>query len=413
MVIFEHRYELMDYAESKGMPSIYDLLNKVLPSKEGLAYTDGKNIYIEPVEFNSLCIEDEFFILSHEMLHILYKHTEMSKTIYSNRKLLNICQDIVINEYLAKKLKYKCPAGLYLDSINEILNHLGSKKRIKYEGTLTTKALYEYLSMATNNSFFKTEIEKLPTDIVPCQEDDQDSSLSTELATELRSALKITKNVMKEENKELTEEYQEESDPTLLTTPLSIPNEGSQGAGTGTGSKTEVVNGNRVISTKEIVKYINKFIGDNAVVKGRSQTYIRPSRRFQSKELVLKGAKHTKTIKEITIYLDTSGSMNSEFINDMYNTLKILYKTVPFKMFTFDTSIYPVTFASNYLPKGGGTNITNVLSHIEKNKYDVSILVTDCGDNFSLDNVSTDILIFTDDKGFKTDKRNVKVTYWE
>ena len=76
MLVIENRYQLMDYAESKGLHSIYDLLDKLKDVNEGIACTNGTDIFVNPKEFNTLDTQDQFFILCHEMLHIIYHHAD-------------------------------------------------------------------------------------------------------------------------------------------------------------------------------------------------------------------------------------------------------------------------------------------------------------------------------------------------
>ena len=64
------------------------------------------------------------------------------------------------------------------------------------------------------------------------------------------------------------------------------------------------------------------------------------------------------------------------------------------------------------LYSGGGTDISKVLRHIDSNKFDTAILITDCEDEFSLDKVKSDLLIFTNDLKFKSSNPKVKVSYF-
>lgn len=393
-VIFTKRYELLDYAEQKGLFSIYDLLDSVHVKEGTLACTDGKTIYIDPEQFNVLSAEDQFFILSHELLHITYQHHKMDHVAFPNRELLNICQDIVINEYLVKKLKHRPGIGLFFDSIASILSMGGyTNGRITYRGILTTESLYSWLSRFIHVPEIK-ELLKGSLDIIP---ETGDEGVDVHSVQELATVLKIDRDTLKEENRSLSDD---DIDDIIS-------------GGDGSGVTSEASSRMNKISMKEVIKYIKDFIGNNAVVRGRARTYTRPSRRFQSSEFILKGYKNTLNVKKMVIYLDTSGSMDSSFVNDMYNTLKVLHKSTKFELFTFDEYVHEVDFSTNYLVTGGGTDIDGVLKHIKENKNDVAIMITDCEDRFSLADVNSNLMIFTNDSRFKSDNKKVKVTYFE
>ena len=389
-----NKYKLLELAEKKNIPSIYDLLPKLQVKKGSIACTDGSTIFIDPDIFYGLDPMFQFFILSHELLHILYKHHEMSPEEYPNRKLLNICQDVVINEYLIKRLRYTPPDGIFLSNLSGALINLGLiYGQLSYNGVLTTKQLYEYLSRnIRDNDKLDKFIDSFPNDII--DPEDYEDSVDDQILDEVRDALKITDDIL---SSELGEEI--------------VKLESSEGGSTTKGAGTPATP-SKVYSHLELVKFINKFVGTHAVVKGRSRTFTRLNRRVQSSDYVLKGYKNTKTVKEIVIYLDTSGSMSNQLIADLYNTLSVLYKTTKFRLFEFDYSLREVDMENDRLYSGGGTDISKVLRHIDSNKFDTAILITDCEDEFSLDKVKSDLLIFTNDLKFKSSNPKVKVSYF-
>lgn len=398
MHLINNRYQLLELAEQKGIPSVYDLIDKVKVHEGHVACTDGTTIYIDPALFNPLEPKHQFFILAHELLHIIYKHHEMTKsTNYSNKQLLNICQDIVINEYLAKRLKYRAPDGLFLDNISNALLNMGLiHGPIYYNGTLTTKDLYNWLCRYAHRPDFQNLMDNMKNDQIEPSEDSEEST-SPQLLREVCEALKIDKKILAREMNKPEEEV-EEYDYVA----------GKEDARTGTYSKPT-----KIYSTKDIVKFVKEFIGTNAVVKGRSRTFNRPNRRIHSNDYVMKGYKHTKNIKSITIYLDTSGSMNSQFVSNMYQTLSTLYQTTKFRLFEFDYSIREVDLKNDVLYTGGGTDISKVLRHIKDNKFDVSIMITDCEDTFTLDDIDSDLMIFTNMLSFKSNNPKVQVSYFK
>lgn len=404
-VYLKNRYKLLDFAEQKGIPSIYDLLSKLQPMPDqGVACTDGKTIYINVETFEDLVYTDQFFILCHEMLHILYNHHKYSHDKYPDRELLNICQDVVINEYLYKRLKYK-PAleGLFLDNVAEVLNDLGYiSGSLRYHGQLTTEGLYEYLSRSESKARDIKTYLKSDQDIIPQQEDAD--SMTQETMKDLMDALRITEDHLRIECGQ---------DIRRDLTPKSKKYQFNKSCGVGSVEHARVdKQADTVLDKTEIIKFVKQFVGTNAVIKGRSQTYTRPNRRIQSHDYVMKGYKHTKTIKNIVIYLDISGSMDQQFVTDMYNTLKALYQTTKFELYTFDYSLRKEEMQDHAPYTGGGTNINNVLKHIDENNIDVAIMITDCEDSFTLKNVKHDLLVFTNNRQVKTANPKVRLAYW-
>lgn len=401
--MFTKRYQLLDLADQYNLPSIFDLLDKIKPTNSTLACTDGKTIYVNFDEFNARTVEDQFFILCHELLHIIYKHNEMGPPQFSNRKLLNVCQDIVINEFLSKRLKYKTSDGIYLKDITRLLIQMHALRpwcTINYTGILSTEDLYNYLSNFLHNDEFDNFIDNYESDQIDGDDDSTDEELARimqDVTSEVVDTLKITNEILSKEN------------PDLKLNNVGVP---VPGVDTGTLKRA----GGKVnyIARTDLIKFMKNYIGTNAVVKGRSRTYSRPNRRFQSNDLLMKGYKNTKTIKKIAVYLDTSGSMSDSFVFDIYRTLSVLNKTTDFYMYTFDTSVHKVDFTdSDNIYVGGGTDINFVLRHIEHKKHDVAFIITDCEDNFSIDNVSSEVMMFTNNTRFTSTNPHVKVQYWK
>lgn len=406
MHLINDKYELLDLAEAKGMPSVYDIIDKIKPSNDiPLAATDGKTIFINPNSFNAMkSTMDRFFVLCHEMLHILYKHTQMSTDRFPHRDLLNVCQDVVINEYLQKKLRFRQDDGIYMDNLSTYLIKARIISRpITYQGILTTTNLYNYLDRFMDSDEMKDVIQNLSGDLLDDQ--DEDETLNDQVLREVCGTLKITKDIMKREMRLSDTQAEAEENMELASdsdTSKSLTKCGETPA--------EPV---KIYSTREIINFVKDFVGNNAVIRKRAQTFSRPNRRISSPDYVMKGHKYAKNIKEITIYLDTSGSMDGQFIADMQQTLQALYQTTKFRLFQFDNWVTEVDLHKDRLYRGGGTNITNVLNHIKKNKFDVSIMITDCEDKFSLKGVDSDLMIFTNDMKFKSDNKKVKVSYFK
>lgn len=418
MLIFKKRYELFDLAKKHRLNKIYDLLNVIKPITDGTdapACTDGTEIFVDEEKFNEYSAQDQFFMLCHESLHILYHHNDVNYypiEVYSNRTLLNICQDVVINEYLQSqdKLGYRCESGLYLDNLNEFLikNNI-IKNRINLWGLLTTKNLYDRIIRemdnegTSNNEDTKEALEQLSNQYGNDRKEpseDKSSNVQQQLAEQavsdamanLKKSLKISDEDINYENKDRV------------------------AIAVGDGSVTTTASyETKTIDYREMIKYIEQFVGNNAIVKGRHRSYNRPSRRIQlSNNMVAAGYKNYKDINKIQIYLDVSGSMNENLVSNLFGVLKNLYRRVPFDFYTFNHYIQKIDIDKiSTIYTSGGTDIQLVLDTIKNQKQDAAILITDCNDQFSLKNVNYNLMIYTNDKNFKTDNPKVKLTYFK
>ena len=418
MLIFKKRYELFDLAKKHRLNKIYDLLNVIKPITDGTdapACTDGAEIFVDEEKFNEYSAQDQFFMLCHESLHILYHHNDVNYypiEVYSNRTLLNICQDVVINEYLQSqdKLGYRCESGLYLDNLNEFLikNNI-IKNRINLWGLLTTKNLYDRIIRemgnegTSNNEDIKEALEQLSNQYGNDRKEpseDKSSNVQQQLAEQavsdamanLKKSLKISDEDINYENKDRV------------------------AIAVGDGSVTTTASYEvKTIDYREMIKYIEQFVGNNAIVKGRHRSYNRPSRRIQlSNNMVAAGYKNYKDINKIQIYLDVSGSMNESLVSNLFGVLKNLYRRVPFDFYTFNHYIQKIDIdKTSTIYTSGGTDIQLVLDTIKNQKQDAAILITDCNDQFSLKNVNYNLMIYTNDKNFKTDNPKVKLTYFK
>lgn len=416
MILFKKRYELLALAKKHRLPKVYDLLNTIkINNGIELAATDGKLIYINEENFNTSSASSQFFVLCHELLHIIYHHNDelyFPRETFSNKKLLNICQDVVINEYLSKRLGYREDSGVYLDNFSEaLMNHHLIYGPILYKGVLTTASLYKYVvnrfkdDNEDHQQLLNDMYSNTSNDLVDPPEEEEENTQATQVNNKvdeetldeaienIRDRLKITDSIIDEETKYRNEEAIAGQDDTRDS--LTVPT-------------------TKKISSKEMINFIEQFIGNNALIKSRHRTYTRPSRRLTlESNLVAPGYKRTSTVKRICVYLDVSGSMDSNLVSTLFNTLKSLYRKVEFDLYTFNHSIYKVDInKASYLSVGGGTDIQTVLDTIKKENQDAAILITDCEDRFSLNGIETNLMMYTNDLQFKSDNKNVQVTYF-
>ena len=417
MIIFSKRHELFRLAKDVyRIPKVYDLLEIIKASTDNApASTDGINIFVNPDMFNAYSAESQFFILCHEMLHILYHHTDpeyFPKDIYENHALLNICQDVVINEYLKSKLCYRESTGIYLDNLSDILLKRGFiGYPLCYYGDLTTRDLYDKIISIMDRRADQMGEDKMD-DLNNALDDLSDKitdkkDMPEERPQDLQQKLNDSKidnamNEMKKKLKITDEQINEETKDRVAVT---------MG---GMGDSVTTTNTIKTIDYKDMIKYIEQFIGHEAVIKERHRTFTRPSRRINlSNGMVAAGYKNSKIVNKIQVYLDVSGSMNPMLVSNLFGVLKKLYSKVTFDFYTFNHYIQKIDMAStDVIYTNGGTDIQAVLDTIASQKQDAAILITDCNDNFSLKNVDYNLMIYTNNRRFTSDNKKVSLTYF-
>lgn len=408
MLFFKRRYDLLQLAKDKKLPKVYDLLETITDKKDiPVAATDGTNIFVNIDAFNDYEADSEFFMLCHELLHIVYHHLDRNyypEDKYPNNELLNMCQDVVINEFLTKRLGHKENNGLYLDNITQALYARGliHSRTMSYRGILTTKQLYEFFT----DRYSDDQVQQILQDLGYDSSDDRLENDMNDDGQSMASQQKM-------------EDAIENAMKGLRITQEILDNENidkDMGAGTSDEYSGTVSSNSKVelIPSSVMVDYINSFIGTNAVIKGRSRTYTRPSRRIHLKnDMVAAGYKHFKNTKRISMYLDVSGSMDSRLVTSLYKTLKLLYNKVEFDFYTFTTQIRKIDIKNTQdIYVGGGTDITRVLNYIDDENQDVAIMITDCDDRFSLKGVKSNLMIYTNNTSVKNSNPKVKLTYF-
>src|SRR5690606_25932183 len=100
-------------AEVNDNFDILGVLNKLIyvPNAPGIAWTDGKGIYMSSKLFD-YSVADIYFIINHEFDHIYYRHHNRFVGRRSFKHyLVNIATDLIINEILEQSDGLTIPDG--------------------------------------------------------------------------------------------------------------------------------------------------------------------------------------------------------------------------------------------------------------------------------------------------------------
>jgi len=116
---------------------------RVTDSIDTAAVDKGKTMYINPQWFSSLSVKDQVTVLSHEALHLAFRHTSRMEKIArdsSEQYLYNVAADAVVNEILLLH-GYQLP--MYSITMDELSRYLGrTKEEIR---KLSVEPIYKLL----------------------------------------------------------------------------------------------------------------------------------------------------------------------------------------------------------------------------------------------------------------------------
>lgn len=347
----------------------------------------NKNAEIEliynPRFLNSKNISEIYFIMKHEIYHILLNHIfeRMRKPL----ELWNICTDSVINLMIYKDLErlensarnkdinfnitkkdvqdlmkeLVFPDKLY----NMIYNEFGSNKSYR---------IYNILYEGSSEKIFDTLLQTLPENLLkkisafatldehlePDQESEQLSEVFNELAKE-------------KFKKQIEEIVNEAKSRCYGNVPYHLQ------------SVIDALLAKKTVDWRILLNYFIK-----QTIKGHKYHTIRKiNKRFP---YIYSGSKHRRYAR-ILVGMDESGSMSNDLINELFSEIKGLSEVVQFDVLPFD---YDINEKAKFTWKkgqkinqykrslAGGTSFEPVTKYASENHYDGLIIVTDCGAPF-------------------------------
>jgi hypothetical protein len=311
-----------------------------IKGRNPIAYTDFSAIYLS----NYLTGRDYEVARIHELSHIWLQHQTRTEIFRENNKninneLLNVALDYEIAKYIytpEDNLVFSTPRSYLASGIStDMANKISSK--------YAEEIYFELLkSKNKNKNFDKHIFKKINKKIETRNGIKTDIDKNNIIEKAIKEANKYKKNYKIENNKK-----QLKNDISSFKAPR--PSLSSE---------------------------IDCLFGRNKIIKVKS--YRRPSRRNENDNIFLtKGSISVKKIPKITVYVDRSGSFSNDKTLLATETLKkiILKYRGKIKQDTiyFNDNIF-------YIDSGvgdGGTNYNAVMQHIEKNKSELSIIITD------------------------------------
>ncbi len=280
--------------------------------------------------------EERVAVLHHEVMHLAYLHLEMASN-YADPQIANYAMDAEINQYI-KNLPKGC-----VDIFESPLKELNLKER---EGSR-----YYYAAIrdkSESDQDFKDQLQKAMGGASDHSQWEQDPG--DELTEEEQEILKVSvEDGMKEAYENLS----------------------SQQKGNLPGGLSKAIE--KLFEKKEQVfnwkAYFRRFIGTLIDIE-RKKTLKRESKRFP-------GMPGMRTKKKVQVFVsvDTSGSMGSKDIADVFEQINYIIKNgATVRVVTWDTQIHDdFMYDGKRLPVvhgGGGSDITPVIDLYNKQQRD-------------------------------------------
>ncbi len=250
--------------------------------------TDGNYIYYNPNYFNELSLEDQAFMVNHELCHIQSKHIERGKD--KDDELWNIATDAVVN------------ALLKIDGLTVVKDGIDIEEEIKS----SAETIYEKLQ--------KKEVEIPKSQKVI---DNHDLWHPIKYVIVEREKSNGKENEQEEIDEELDKQMEELAKSLQDENKESLPRLVGEVEGVSSGIPWQRILRNEV-DNKEEWSYINAIIRDGI---------IRPQRRkFPS--------------AEAEIVVDTSGSVNEQMLINFIIECREIFNRAEIKVGFFDDKFY-------------------------------------------------------------------------
>jgi predicted metal-dependent peptidase len=330
--------------------------------ENSIAYTDGISIFLNESRFSKLTPEEQTFVLVHELMHIILKHTIRGKK-YSSNPLLhyiaNIVADAKANQYIHKYAR--------------------NVKSIKY---VTTHHLYKLFDVkkADEKSFEEIMHEilkeinrveapaniRIMNDLQPNKQHDNGRG---DVINEGDKDENIDKSSSSSD-----EEIERRVQRKTLETAI-IVKEFYKSSGTTSNDLNRLIT--EILKSKvDWRRVIRSALTDN--VKHVRRTWMRPSRKHEKYP-----GKKLYGMSNIVVLIDTSGSIDektlNQFVSELYAIVRNVAKVI---VITWDAKVHDVFTIRRYtdirsvkIHGGGGTVIYPALKLVDE-KYSRADMIT-------------------------------------
>lgn len=354
------------------------------------AATDGEVIIYNEDFMKSLSIEDQIFVLSHEVMHIAFNHIKRGKD--KNHEIWNIATDAVINVFLEKDgFKVKEDFVYYEDAINYNAEQY-YEKLIKEQKENKNSSMSNKQTTKSHEYWYKPFDKKIQDDLnktseTNSNENKDDISKKEELeqaveeitSKEEKESFKENKKQKKDVLKKLRDELVKQSQAGNTTTSDIIDD-------LDIGEASKYIDWRLLL--KEAVNLDVDWSYQNATIEeGVVTAHI---------EEIMK--------PEAEIVLDTSGSIDKQLLINFLKECKNIISTSKVKVGCFDTTFYGFQEVRNEkeiekleFKGGGGTNFDAAVNAFSK-RVENKIIFTDGQANMPDKNIDAIWVVFGNKK---------------
>lgn len=337
---------------------------------------EGKKInYLFNENFwNSLNSYQRGFVISHEILHVLFKHGNRLKSIIGDRermKIANIAADIIVNEYLLRRFRFQ---PLFLD---DLYDKIITEKKVfgKENNSILTFEIYYAMLIeqqeecAGLNSIDNHEISFTSEGGTGSFSNDGDDPIADKKFGDIPDI------VIEDIIEQAINRYDERSakDMKDLCDSQEFNNVvGGQLAGTIAGNCAKVIQKFTKVRKQKWITLVKDWTR-RKIKESIDETWIWPNRRltlFEKSEFFLPAEyteeKEEKDKMNVWLFMDTSGSC-VDYATRFFKAAEFIptdYFTV--KLFCFDTRTYETDLISRKLYGFGGTRFDIIEQRVQE-----------------------------------------------
>ena len=348
------------------------------------------DMYYNPVFVNGLNLSEIYFLIKHEIYHVLLSHIfERNRKEYP--KLYNIITDMIINRYVQADMVEVFGHCVKKQNLDIEINYESLKEGEFIKKIISVKSIREafiqikktnYMDYYTEESIINSGASEKIYDLFlkhikdgyedsknKDTLDDHNYRVDEALDEDSENFNKAISDIAKEKFKKQVEEIVKESN--------------MRGYGNIPYSLRDIINNLMASKTVDWRILLNYFI--KQTIRGHKYNSIRKiNKRFP---YIHSGQKHRKYAR-VLVGMDESGSMSDELINMLFSEIKGLSEVVQFDVIPFDVDIekegkftwkkgMKINCYKRY--RRGGTSFDPITKYASENKYDGLIIVTDCG----------------------------------
>lgn len=384
------------------------------------AQTNGKVIMYNPIFMNKLTLDQQLFILAHEICHIAFNHINRCKN--KDERVWNLATDAVINAFLKKDgLKLVKSAIMVEDAINydveSLYEFMMQKKREKNKNKNDINSFGDDKSKISENSTGSLEnqnddFEDKETnweDLLDGDDDighdshnnwyddtlDNEDELNNVNDSEIESLQSDASTIGE---KDLFKKNSQEKKQMLESLKETISNESLRNVGRSVGFSRPSVDWRYLL--KEATSFDVDWSYNNAEFENG----------------VLNPVLERFPVPMTEILLDTSGSINEELLRNFLRECKNILKVSKLRVGCFDTKFYgfydikTVADIDKMKFNGGGGTDFNIAVRAFNSRTDNKIIFTDGEADMPNISVNAVWVVFGDKKIYPRGGRVIRIS---